>query len=455
MNDCIVVMGKKGLYDNVADSIAQCFSGTFTDVVFVDESEICSGSGIKGYIFASRYFPRVSGLFLKKFTKRYKVGDKKRKQFKESRIKRPVSAHEKCENVLYRFYPKAVVCLTPRTLALTLSAAATTGYKGCIIAGVYDISPSAGMSLKGADVYLTGTEECALLLKKKGIKSERIVVTGMPVRESSQSRESALKKLGLREEKPVVLIAGGRYCSGRAMDAAREFSAFSDRMQIVLSGGERGAAGVEKNCPSVIVAGEEDMDLLYKAADIAVIAPTAFIAAECMKNRIPLVLLPPVNGAQKAACRALKNLCAIAADNAEAVKAAMDILMDKTARDDMKTRGAEYVGECGEERLKAAVEDVLNRYKGREVFEGVELPESDDARSAKKDGDDALQEGETAGMQDGENAERTTQPGDTNAESDTPSDGSAAQTDCKDGSESNAEIPASGRKRKFKIFGKK
>ena len=58
-------------------------------------------------------------------------------------------------------------------------------------------------------------------------------------------------------------------------------------------------------------------------------------------------------------------------------------------------------------------------------------------------------------MQDSENGARTTQPGDTNAESDTPSDGSAAQTDCKDGSESNAETPASGRKRKFKIFGKK
>ena len=75
--------------------------------------------------------------------------------------------------------------------------------------------------------------------------------------------------------------------------------------------------------------------------------------------------------------------------------------------------------------------------------------------AAEKDGEDALQDGETAGMQDGENAERTTQPGDTNAESDTPSAGSAAQTDRKDGSESNAEIPASGKKRKFKIFGKK
>ena len=382
MNDCIVVMGKSGLYDNAAGVIAHAFEGTLTDVVFVDEGEISAGSGIKGYILASRYCPKLSGLFLKKFIKRYKIKEKKPKEFKESRIRRPVSAHEKCENVLYRFYPKAVVCLTPRTLALTLSAAKTTGYKGCVIAGVYDLAPSQGMSLKGADLYLTGTKKCAGLLGRKGIDKSRILTTGMPVRASAAVREKAMKETGVKQDKPVVLVMGGRYCSGRAMDAAREFAAYSDVIQTVLAGGSRGARGVEKNCPAVIVAGEESVDSLYKIADVAVIAPTAFIVAEVMKNGIPAVILPPVNRAQKAACKALKGVCPVVEDGAAAVKAAMDILMDKTAQEEMKEREKEYVEEGGEERLKAALEGVLKEYKDKDVFMGAELPESDDTAPA-------------------------------------------------------------------------
>ena len=73
MNDCIVLIGKKGLFDNAALAVQRRFAGTLTDVVFIDEGELCSGSGIKGYILASRYFPALSGLFLRKFLKKYKI----------------------------------------------------------------------------------------------------------------------------------------------------------------------------------------------------------------------------------------------------------------------------------------------------------------------------------------------------------------------------------------------
>lgn len=387
MNDCIVLIGKKGLFDNAALAVQRRFAGTLTDVVFIDEGELCSGSGIKGYILASRYCPSLSGAFLKKFYKRYKIKEKKEQKFKQGKMPRVVPAGERCENVLYRFAPKAVVCFTSRALALTLSAAAATAYKGCVIAGALDFAPACGMSVKGADVYLAATEACAEKLARRGIERERIRVTGMPVSPSAGVREKALKQLGISGERPVALIAGGRYCSRRAMRAAQEFAAYADVLTPLLSGGERGAAQVEKRCPDVIVAAEESMDVLYAAADIAVIAPTAFIAAECAANDLPVVLLPPVNKAQKGVFKALKKIYPAAGSEAEAVKQAIDLLMDKAAQERCRAAARELLPSGGEDRLAAALKEVLERYKDAEVFPAPAAEEEAPDSAAPSDGE--------------------------------------------------------------------
>lgn len=453
MNDCIVLIGKKGLYDNAAEYIARCFDGTLTDAVFIDESSLACGTGIKGYVLASRYCPSLSGLFIKKFIKRYKIKEKKPKQFKESRIKLPVSAHKKCENLLYRFYPKAVICFTPRALALTLSAAKTTGYKGCVVSAIYDFAPSAGMTLKGADVYLAATAFCARKAERRGIDKERIRQVGFPVKASAISREKALKQLGITGEKPVVLIAGGRYCSGRAMEAAREFSAYSDRMQVVLSGGARGARWIEKNCPSVLVAGEEDMDVLYAAADVAALAPTAFIAAESMKNRIPVVLLPPVNKGQKSVYKALKEVCVCTQSAEEAVKAVMEILMDKTAYAPLTERAFELVGE--REQTHSAIRDILAEYADKDVFGDVILPKSDVEADSGPEANDAAQEQPSSSQ-----AEREEEAQDEGKDEAKPRDEAKPKEDAAPAKEQDAlkeaESDTSARqKKRFKLFGRK
>lgn len=378
MNDCIVLIGKKGLFDNAAAAVQRRFEGTLTDVVFVDESELGLGSGIKGYILASRYCPSLSGAFLKKFYKRYKVKEQKPQKFKQGKLPRVVPPSERCENVLYRFAPKAVVCFTSRALALTLSAAGTTGYKGCVIAGALDFAPACGMSVKGADVYFAATDESGEILARRGIERGRIKVTGMPVTPSGAARDKALKQLGISGEKPVAFIAGGRYCSRRAMRAAQAFSAYSDVLTPLLSGGERGADFVEKHCPDVIVAAEESMDVLYAAADIAVIAPTAFIAAECAANGLPVVLLPPVNKAQKGVYKALKKIYPAAKSEEEAVKLAMELIMDKSAQERCRAAARELLPAGGEERLTGALKEVLERYKDIEVFPASAIEEGAD-----------------------------------------------------------------------------
>lgn len=383
MKDCIVLVGKRGLYDNAALALVKAFEGSDKDVVFLDESDICWGSGIKGYILASRYFPALSGLFLRKFLKKYKIKQKKR-----VRLPRVVRAREKCENVLYRFYPRAVVCFTPRSLSLFVAAKKRTGYAGAVVAGVFDFLPPAGMRVAGADFSLAPTKECAARLKGE------CLVTGMPVAAAKSEKEQARRQLGIKGEKPVLLVTGGRYCSGRAMRAAREFSAFSDVMQIVLSGGKKGANFVEKHCPQVIVAAEEDMDVLYAAADVAVIAPTAFIAAECLKRRLPTVMLPPVNKGQKLTFKALKEVCVPAKDSSSALKAAMELLMDKNILERTQ-KGAALLGESGEERLKAAVEEIVSRLKGKEVF--AEQEEQPAEKEGKSEGG---KEDESAGGED-------------------------------------------------------
>ena len=216
----------------------------------------------------------------------------------------------------------------------------------------------------------------------------------MPVSAAKSEKEQARRQLGIKGEKPVLLVTGGRYCSGRAMRAAREFSAFSDVMQIVLSGGENGANFVEKHCPQVIVAAEEDMDVLYAAADVAVIAPTAFIAAECLVRRLPTVMLPPVNKGQKLTFKALKEVCMPAKDSSSALKAAMELLMDKNILERTQ-KGAALLGEKGEERLKAAVEEIVSRLKGKEVF-----AEQEEQSAEKEGGSEGGKEDESAGGED-------------------------------------------------------
>ena len=48
MKDCIVLVGKKGLYDNAALALVKAFEGSDKDVVLLGGSGICRGSGMKG-----------------------------------------------------------------------------------------------------------------------------------------------------------------------------------------------------------------------------------------------------------------------------------------------------------------------------------------------------------------------------------------------------------------------
>lgn len=393
MNQCIVVIYKKGLSDSVAKVLADAYEGTFTDVVLIDEAEICAGGSLRSYIFANRKFPSTCGMHISKFYRKYKIKEKDKLEYKESKftlVNNVREAMRRSENVLYRFFPKAVICLTARALALMSEAKKTTGYRGVIISGIYDYMPSSGMADKRCDRYFVATNECADKLMSRGVAAESVKVTGMPVRYELKDRSKSLKELSIRSDKPVVLVAGGRYGCGYAGAAAKALYAFSDRLHVILvAGGNKSYERMVGKYPqmTVVTGGNDDMARLYAAADVAVTSPTSFITAECAYSHMPVVLLKPSNKVEKANFGYLVKggFCLDGSNVHDMISWVMDLLLDRGKYRKYSSKAEELTFFDGVAGLKEAIDGILEELRYVAVMDGEELPEKKEEEAAPQD----------------------------------------------------------------------
>jgi len=154
--------------------------------------------------------------------------------------------------------------------------------------------------------YFTATETGKAFLETWGVEPERVLVTGIPVRDVfNQAVDAAAMraKLELDAERAVVLLLCGGLGVGPGEELLQELLTLDRRTQIVVIAGRNVALRGRLQClvdrserGARVIGFSNQMHEWMRAADLAVTKPGGLTSAEALVCGLPLVIINPIPG---------------------------------------------------------------------------------------------------------------------------------------------------------------
>lgn len=202
--------------------------------------------------------------------------------------------------VSFHGVPNYALALARRKLALSMPVA---------IVALDLVSVHAGWFAPGADVYIVPTERARARALRAGTPPERVGVVGMPTRRSfvearSVSREEAREKLGLPQDKPIVLLVGGGEGMGPLIPVTRAIAAREpDAHLVVIAGRNRtlydALRALDLPIPLQVEGFISNIAVWMRAADVLVTKAGPNTLAEAFIAGLPLVLYTALPGQEE------------------------------------------------------------------------------------------------------------------------------------------------------------
>ena len=165
--------------------------------------------------------------------------------------------------------------------------------------------------------YFVALDETKAYLTALGLPGDRITVSGIPVDPDfgrNQDKPSLRRKLGLRQDSPVILVSAGALGVNPAEQVVKSLRQMPHRAQVVVISGKnpeakaRVEAELQKSAdiPSKVefkVLGYvDDMPAWMGAADLLVSKPGGMTSAESMASGLPMVIYDPIPGQEERNC---------------------------------------------------------------------------------------------------------------------------------------------------------
>ncbi len=158
------------------------------------------------------------------------------------------------------------------------------------------------------DMYFVAMEETRAVLIGRGVRADRIHVTGIPISQAftrQLQRARARTKLGVTDEMPVVLVMGGGVGIGsleESVDAALACSpicvlavaGMNDELRATLTA-KRVPAGSRLHVFGFTNAIHE----LMAASDLVITKPGGLTSSECLAVGAPMILRDPIPGQEE------------------------------------------------------------------------------------------------------------------------------------------------------------
>ncbi len=201
------------------------------------------------------------------------------------------------------------------------------------------------------DAYAVATPEMRAALVARGVREERVVLSGIPV--DSRFGEPRLPvdalraELDLPRDRPVVLLMGGGVGIGPLEKMMRALAAVDVPLSAAVIVGRNSAlerrviAAAERTAYPLRVYGfvNNVFDFMH-ASDVLLSKPGGLTSSEALVARIPMVLVKPLPGQEERNTRYLvARQAALRARGAVQVAAAVtDVLTSATCREDLADR---------------------------------------------------------------------------------------------------------------------
>jgi processive 1,2-diacylglycerol beta-glucosyltransferase len=159
-----------------------------------------------------------------------------------------------------------------------------------------------------ADHFFVATDEVAAVLTGRGIARGKIAVTGIPIAAPfarRHDRAAARRELGLRSDRPVVLVLSGGAGVGAFAEAVRAVLGRGPVQVLAVAGrNERlrrslAAMRARRGSTLSVFGFVEDIASVMAAADLAVGKSGGLTASESLAMGLPLVVFNPIPGQEE------------------------------------------------------------------------------------------------------------------------------------------------------------
>lgn len=323
MKNTLLIFYAEGMYDSAAYAIREYCkrNGEELEVVLAEECRYTNFGMAQFrrafYKVTARSFPFVNGLSGNiRQTDKWLSRSRKRAQGEEESAQDPnmpvwKSKLYRVDNVIARFDPSVILCLTPKSHKRVLIARARMKKNFPVFALMTDYCLNRNFLQANTDGYLVQNGILAQAMLNKGIEENKIHVVGTPV-ETAKLRMCDVDPIkhtfGLDNGLPVVTLIGGRYGSDILKKCFAVLCEYCDKLNLlVLTDGSVGmnsyitniCKGKKIESNVVLVDRVEDIANVYSVTDILVTAPTAAVTAEAVCRRLPFVLLKDMNAIEK------------------------------------------------------------------------------------------------------------------------------------------------------------
>ena len=258
-----------------------------------------------GYAQVVQHAPELWGFF-------FKHTDKPALLRKISRLRRSVSllsAHKFAAH-LKSFAPDVVLC--PHFLPLEILGKLKSRSRGrrtpfCVCV-VTDFEAHALWMEPAVDLYCVAAEETKARLVARGAPAANVVVTGIPIAakfSALPSAAAARRSLGLRDDRPVLLVLSGGFGMGPVAGILAALERVERPIQVAVVCGRnprlrRKLATQEHRHPTQVLGFVTNMQEWMAAADLILTKPGGLTSSEALACGRPLLILDPIPGQEAA-----------------------------------------------------------------------------------------------------------------------------------------------------------
>jgi processive 1,2-diacylglycerol beta-glucosyltransferase len=272
-----------------------------------------------GYVKLVEHAPEIWGLVFKKTDRMdasRRINDLKRAL--------PSNSRRKFTNFLNEFRPDAVLCThylplealgleclkAERHAAKKSKSKSQTNDKTLpvVVSIVTDFEAHALWMDDCVDIYCVATEDTKGRMVARGVNAEKIRVSGIPIskRFSSEMDTGAIKKrMGLRDDLPVILVLGGGFGMGPVAEILMQLDKSPGIFQTVVVTGKnqelrKEVSGVDRSHPTHVLGFASNMHELMAISDLIITKPGGLTTSEALALGKPLMILDPIPGQEAA-----------------------------------------------------------------------------------------------------------------------------------------------------------
>lgn len=270
---------------------------------------------------------------------------------------------------LKEFKPDVVLCThyMPLEILGRLDTKGKSAPRPFTVSVVTDFEAHALWMEPAVDLYCVAAEETKARLVARGAEQNAVAVTGIPIAakfSSSVDAPAVRKRLGLRDDLPVLLVLSGGFGMGPVAAILHELDKLTVPLQTVVVCGRneelrRELAVQERKHPTHVLGFASNMHELMAVSDLVVTKPGGLTSSEALALGRPMFVLNPIPGQEAANSDfLLEHGAAAKANRVEDLPFRLEKLLNSPKLDEM-ARAARNLGKP--DAAKAICLKVLER----------------------------------------------------------------------------------------------